>query len=78
MRGLEGKVAVVTGGGNGIGRACCLRLADEGADVLVADILEEHGAKTVAEMRGDRAGAPRSRRSTRRTRPTTTRWSPPR
>ena len=50
MRGLEGKVAVVTGGGNGIGRACCLRLADEGADVLVADILEEHGAKTVAEI----------------------------
>ena len=50
MRGLEGKVAVVTGGGNGIGRACCLRLADEGTDVLVADILEEHGAKTVAEV----------------------------
>jgi NAD(P)-dependent dehydrogenase (short-subunit alcohol dehydrogenase family) len=50
LRGLEGKVAVVTGGGNGIGRACCLRLADEGTDVLVADILEEHGAKTVAEV----------------------------
>ena len=50
MRGLNGKVAVVTGGGNGIGRACCLRLADEGADVLVADILEDHGAKTVAEI----------------------------
>lgn len=52
MRGLDGKVAVVTGGGNGIGRACCLRLADEGADVFVADILEEHGAKTVAEIEG--------------------------
>jgi NAD(P)-dependent dehydrogenase (short-subunit alcohol dehydrogenase family) len=50
MRGLGGKIAVVTGGGNGIGRACCLRLADEGADVLVGDILEEHGAKTVAEI----------------------------
>jgi NAD(P)-dependent dehydrogenase (short-subunit alcohol dehydrogenase family) len=50
MRGLEGKVAVVTGGGNGIGRACCLRFADEGMDVLVADILDEHGAKTVAEI----------------------------
>jgi NAD(P)-dependent dehydrogenase (short-subunit alcohol dehydrogenase family) len=50
MRGLEGKVAVVTGGGNGIGRACCLRFADEGMDVLVADLLEEHGAKTVAEI----------------------------
>jgi NAD(P)-dependent dehydrogenase (short-subunit alcohol dehydrogenase family) len=50
VRGLEGKVAVVTGGGNGIGRACCLRLADEGTDVLVADILEEQAAKTVAEV----------------------------
>ena len=50
MRGLDGKVAVVTGGGNGIGRACCLRFADEGMDVLVADILEDHGAKTVAEI----------------------------
>jgi NAD(P)-dependent dehydrogenase (short-subunit alcohol dehydrogenase family) len=50
VRGLDGKVAVVTGGGNGIGRACCLRLADEGAHVLVADILEDHGAKTVAEI----------------------------
>lgn len=50
MRGLEGKVAVVTGGGNGIGRACCLRFADEGMDVLVADILEEHGAKTVVDV----------------------------
>ena len=34
---LEGKVAVVTGGGNGIGKACCLRFAQEGAQVVVAD-----------------------------------------
>jgi len=50
VRGLEGKVAVVTGGGNGIGRACCERFADEGMDVLVADILEDCGAQTVAEV----------------------------
>jgi len=50
MRGLTDKVAVVTGGGNGIGRACCLRLADEGMDVLVADVLEEHGAKAVVDI----------------------------
>jgi NAD(P)-dependent dehydrogenase (short-subunit alcohol dehydrogenase family) len=50
MRGLEGKVAVVTGGGNGIGRACCERFADEGMDVLVADILDDCGAETVSEV----------------------------
>ncbi len=44
---LEGKVAVVTGGANGIGRACCERFAAEGADVVVADLLEGPGAEVV-------------------------------
>lgn len=48
---LEGKVAVVTGGGNGIGRSCCERFAEEGANVLVADLLDEPGAETVARVK---------------------------
>ena len=37
-RRFEGKTAIVTGGGNGIGAAICQRLATEGARVVVADI----------------------------------------
>jgi NAD(P)-dependent dehydrogenase (short-subunit alcohol dehydrogenase family) len=54
---LNGKVAVVTGGGNGIGRACCERFAAEGADIVVADVLEGPGKEVVAavEAAGRRA-----------------------
>jgi NAD(P)-dependent dehydrogenase (short-subunit alcohol dehydrogenase family) len=48
---LEGKVAVVTGGGNGIGRACCERFAEEGADVVVADLLDEPGEESIARVK---------------------------
>jgi meso-butanediol dehydrogenase / (S,S)-butanediol dehydrogenase / diacetyl reductase len=44
---LEGKRAVVTGGGSGIGRATCRRMAEEGALVAVFDV-DEESAKTVA------------------------------
>ena len=37
-REFEGKVAIVTGGGSGIGEACAIELAEKGAKVLVADI----------------------------------------
>jgi len=58
----EGKVAVVTGGASGIGRATCLLLAGEGAAVVVAD-LDPDGAEVVAkeiETAGGRAVAHRT------------------
>ena len=48
-----GKVAVVTGGGAGLGRACALALAEQGADVVIADIEPsrcEEVAARVAEL----------------------------
>lgn len=47
---LEGDVAVVTGGAQGIGESIALRLAGEGARVVVADIDEDNGQSTVAEI----------------------------
>lgn len=45
---LEGKVAIVTGGGSGIGTAYCRRFLAEGAKVMIADIGEKQ-AKDTAE-----------------------------
>jgi NAD(P)-dependent dehydrogenase (short-subunit alcohol dehydrogenase family) len=45
--GLEGKVAIVTGGGSGLGRASATALAAEGASVVVADVDDDGGAATV-------------------------------
>jgi 3-oxoacyl-[acyl-carrier protein] reductase len=50
---LAGAVAVVTGGGAGIGRAICLRLAAEGARVAVLDIRRGSAQDTVVALPGD-------------------------
>jgi NAD(P)-dependent dehydrogenase (short-subunit alcohol dehydrogenase family) len=52
MQRLEGRVAVVTGGGSGIGAASCRRLADEGATVVVADLDEAAGTAMAQEVSG--------------------------
>ena len=56
MHRLAGKVAIVTGGGGGIGSAVVRRFVAEGAKVAVADVFED-SAKAVAEPLGDAAFA---------------------
>lgn len=50
MGALNGKVAVVTGAGQGIGRGIARRFAREGASVLVAELNEETGARVAKEL----------------------------
>ena len=47
---FRGKVAVVTGGASGIGRACALAFAELGSNIVVADLNEERMASTVKEI----------------------------
>lgn len=47
---MSGKVALITGGGSGIGEAACHRLADEGATVIVADINEESAKRVTTAI----------------------------
>lgn len=50
-RTLEDRIAIVTGGAQGLGEAICLRLAQEGCHVLIADLNEEAAQATSAAVR---------------------------
>ena len=57
MKSLENKVAIVTGGGSGIGRAISLLYATEGAKIIVSDVDEKGGNETVAQIEAKGGGA---------------------
>ena len=56
MKRLAGKVAIVTGGASGMGRATVMRLLADGARVVVADLNEANGAETLSVARANGHG----------------------
>jgi NAD(P)-dependent dehydrogenase (short-subunit alcohol dehydrogenase family) len=53
---LEGKVALITGAGSGIGRETAMRFADEGARVCAADLRPDSAIETAAQIGGETIG----------------------
>ncbi|UCH00465.1 MAG: SDR family NAD(P)-dependent oxidoreductase, partial [Deltaproteobacteria bacterium] len=53
---LENKVVIVTGGARGLGKVFCLAMAEEGAKVVIADILDNEAQQTAKEIR-DKGGS---------------------
>jgi 3-oxoacyl-[acyl-carrier protein] reductase len=56
-RRLEGKVAIVTGGARGLGKAFGLGMGEEGAKLVIADILDKEAQQTAEEIRAKGGGA---------------------
>ncbi|MCO1655714.1 SDR family NAD(P)-dependent oxidoreductase, partial [Pseudonocardia humida] len=52
---LDGKVAVITGGASGIGQACAVRFAEEGADIVIGDLAPGDETVALVEKAGRRA-----------------------
>ncbi len=48
---LDGQVAIVTGGGGGLGRAIALALAERGADIAIVEIIPERADEATARIR---------------------------
>lgn len=53
MARLQGKVAIVTGGARGMGEATSRLFVEEGAKVVIADVLDQEGAKLADELKGN-------------------------
>ena len=54
---LKGKTAIVTGGGRGIGKGCVAALAEEGCNVVVADLSHDGETMAFLEELGRRTGS---------------------
>lgn len=57
MRRLEDKVAIVTGGARGLGKAFCFAMAEEGAKIVIADIMDKEAQKTAEEIQARKGSA---------------------
>lgn len=66
---LDKKVGIVTGAGQGIGRAIAMAYARDGAQVIVADVNEEMGSETVRTIEAADGSAALSRGEARLTTP---------